>query len=133
MTNSPLPSDATFDHLQGIAKDRVEYIRRVLGNLHAHGAQAREQITVRMGIAGKGIAPHYKFEVPVPFTLLSGAGEEIDRGFSQDTFVIYNGLNHRVMKAFDANAVRDEHWSSVAMSYDDVTKMLGRVRAEMRR
>lgn len=85
-----------------------------------------------MGVAGKGVSPHYKFESEVPWTVYDVGGAAIQGGSTQDTFMIYNGLNHKLMTAFEAGNIRDEHWSLKPMSYDDVRAILGEVRAEAR-
>jgi hypothetical protein len=124
-----LPSNATFRDLTGFAKQRAEYIRRVVANLESLGEE-KHTIGVRMGIAGKGSTPHYKFEEKVQWVMNAVDGTETDRGVADDTFVIYHGANHREMKAFEVGAIRDNHWSSTVMSYEDVRTMLGEARAE---
>lgn len=127
-----LPKDATFRHLTGFAKQRAEYIRRVLANLENLGEEKHE-IGVRMGIAGTGATPHYKFEEKSQWVMNSADGTETERGVVEDTFVIYHGANHREMKAFEVGAIRDAHWSSTVMTYEDVRTMLGEARAEAKR
>lgn len=127
MANSALPDNATFEHLQGSAAKREEYLRRVVQNLEGSGP-FRTEVAVRIGIAGKGVSPHYKFEGPIEYVLIEGQ-EEV-RNTAHETFIIYNGISHRKMTAFELRDVRDEHWSSETMSYDQVRVIFGRVRAE---
>src|ERR1700682_6516116 len=62
-----LAKDATFRDLTGAVKHREEYLRRVVQNFE--GKAHREKISVRMGIAGKGVSPHYKFEADVDLSV----------------------------------------------------------------
>jgi hypothetical protein len=131
MTRDLIPADATFRHLTGSAPQRAEYIRSVLVNLEALG-NSRLETSVRIGVAGKGVSPHYRFEAAVPFVVRAGDGTKVDEGVVQDTFLIYNGLNHKQMTAFEASSMRDEHWSSQPMSYEEVRAFLGEVRQEIK-
>jgi hypothetical protein len=125
-----LPLDATFENLTAPLPKREEYLRRVVQNLEGHGPH-REAISVRMGIAGQGISPHYKFETPQEMRLLDQQGEDIGiMAKFHETFIIYHGTSHQIMTAFDIADTRDNHWSSKTMSYDDVRRIFGQVRAE---
>jgi hypothetical protein len=125
-----LPANATFRDLTGTPPKREEYLRRVVQNLEGHGAY-RDAITVRMGVAGRGISPHYKFETPVEYRMrsLDGADLGAKAGFPE-AFFIYHGASHKKMTAFELADVRDAHWSLKAMSYEDVRAIFGQVRAE---
>jgi hypothetical protein len=66
----------------------------------------RQKAVVRIGVAGHGIAPHYKIEYPteLPF-------EDTLTIPYQATFEIYQGQSHKRMTAFTVDDVREEHWS----------------------
>jgi hypothetical protein len=123
-----LPRNATFRDLTGPLARREEYLRCVVQNLDGHGAH-REAITVRMGIAGRGISPHYKFETPVEFRVINQ--NDAVAAFPE-AFIIYHGASYKPLTAFELRDVRDEHWSSEAMTYDDVRAIFGQVRTERR-
>lgn len=129
---SGLPRDATFRDLTGLAKQRAEYIRRVLANLEMIERSNRDKVMVRMGTQGTGQTPHYKFEADVPIIIRDKNGENVSEHNLRETFLIYNGTNHKLMKAFDSSNLRDEHWSSKPMFYSDVQTMLGEARAGAR-
>jgi hypothetical protein len=123
-----LPFNATFRNLTGPLVKREEYLRRVVQNLEGHGAH-REAITVRMGIAGRGISPHYKFETPIEYRITN---QNDALGAFPEAFIIYHGASHKPLTAYGLVDIRDEHWSSQAMSYDDVRAIFGEVRTERR-
>ena len=125
-----LPKDATFLDLTGLAKQRAEYIRRVLANLETIERSNRDKVMVRMGTQGTGLTPHYKFEADVPIVIRDEKGKNVSEHQLRETFLIYNGTNHKLMKAFDSDSIRDEHWSSKPMFYSDVQTMLGEARVE---
>ncbi|SHH21039.1 hypothetical protein [Bradyrhizobium erythrophlei] len=120
-----LPPNAIFRDLTAPVNKRVEYLRRVVQNLESYGPH-REIISVRMGVAGRGISPHYKFETPVEYSITNVG---IKAAFPE-AFIVYHGASHEQMTAFDLRDIRDEHWSSKTMSYQDVRNILGEVRAE---
>jgi hypothetical protein len=130
--NKILPPDATFLDLTAPLPKREEYLRRVVQNLDGHGAH-RGAITVRIGVAGQGISPHYKFETPMEYRLmnLQGTGEG-RTAVIPEAFIIYHGASHEKMTAFQLEDVRESHWSTKAMSYDDVRTIFGRTQAERR-
>ncbi len=114
----------------GTPPKREEYLRRVVKNLEGHSAH-RDAITVRMGVAGNGTSPHYQFEAPVEYRMISLDGADLGtRAAFPEAFFIYHGANHKKMTAFELADVRDAHWSSKAMSYDEVRTIFGQVRAE---
>jgi hypothetical protein len=123
-----LPTNATFRDLTSPIAKREEYLRRVVQNLEGQGAY-RHAVSVRMGIAGLGISPHYKFETPVEYRVIN---QNDAVGTLPEAFVIYHGASHKLLTSFDLQDIRDEHWSSQVMSYDDVRSIFGQVRAERR-
>lgn len=123
MAPKKIPSGSTLTNLTGTPARRTEYVRNVLANFHALGP-GHASFVVRIGVAGTGHSPHYKFEAAVPVTM---NGEPI--GVSQDTFEIYHGANHKKMTAFDLEHIRDEHWSTKTMTFAEVQAHLGELRA----
>jgi hypothetical protein len=122
-----IANDATLADLTGPAAKREEYVRRVLGNLYAVKSN-REQVVMRIGVAGRGIAPHYKLEAPVDILF---NGHVV--GATREAFRIFHGTNHKEMTAFDVQDVRDEHWSSKVMTFVEVEQLFGNLRARPRR
>ena len=102
-----------------------EYVRSVVVNFYGSGLD-KDRAVVRIGIAGRGIAPHYKIEYPEQFTI---GGDDTPLEF-QATFQIYQGRSHKRMTAFEIDDVRDEHWSTKTMTYDEVAQLLGKIRTK---
>lgn len=113
-----IPNDATLLGLTGKRDQREEYVRRVLANFYKLGP-GKDAFLLRIGTQGKGHSPHYKLECPVVDKVQGGP-----EGASQQTFVIYNGLNHEEMTAFEIRDTRDEHWSSKTMTFSEVESYL---------
>lgn len=127
MTSNYLPEDATYEHLTGTAAQRAEYLRKVVKNMDESGPD-RERLVIRIGVAGQGISPHYRFERPLETTdIYSGATATFPVPHK-----IFNGLSHKEMTAFDVDRLRAEHWCRTGMTYTEVKAMLGRARAEAR-
>jgi hypothetical protein len=63
-----IPPDSTIADVAETLRNPVEYVRKVLENFMASGLD-REKAVVRIGVAGHGVAPHYKIEYPteLPF------------------------------------------------------------------
>lgn len=122
-TRHGLPHDATVKALTGLPAKREEYVRRVLENFYTLGP-GHAGFVVRIGVQGKGHSPHYKFEAAVPVTM-----NDVPAGVSQDTFEIFNGLNHKKMAAFEMEAVQDQHWSTQTMTFAEIQAVLGELRA----
>jgi hypothetical protein len=123
-----LPRDATLENLTGPAAKREEYLRRMTMNFDGLGA-SRDHVKVRIGVAGRGISPHYKFEAPVEFLV---DGQKVG-STSQEAFLVFHGKSHKGITAFEVSDIRDEHWSSKVMTYQEVRDLFRRTRAERRR
>jgi hypothetical protein len=79
-----IPEDAIIADIIEDLRDPLDYVRRVLGNMHEfrqeHGSAA-----VRIGTTGRGIVPHYRIEPP-------------DRPFLEDMdlyYVAFDGRSHK--------------------------------------
>ncbi len=125
-----LASDATIVDIAAHLSNPVKYVRGVLGNLyvcmgeHKHdvivdsdGTEVpiSNDVQVRIGVTGRGRAPHYRVE----------RGWEVDR-WSSDAKVygIFDGRSHKTLMEW-TDAIKDEHWSEKPASFDDVEKLLG--------
>ena len=127
MPTEKIPSDATLLHLTGKPAQREEYVRQVVGNFYKLGPK-HAGFVVRIGAQGTGYTPHYRFEAAVPVSF-----NDQPVGFSQDTFVIYNGSNHKEMTAFEIADAKDQNWSAATMTFAEVQKHFSDLRARPRR
>jgi hypothetical protein len=85
------------------------------------------------GRRGSRHLPHHKFETPIEIRLTSLQGTDHGRtAVIPEAFIIYHGASHEKMTAFQLADVRESHWSTKPMSYDDVRAIFGRIRAERR-
>ncbi|MEP9376044.1 hypothetical protein ABLE91_04970 [Aquabacter sp. CN5-332] len=122
-----IASNSTILNLTGKPEQREEYVRALILNFYKLGPN-RAGFVVRIGAQGKGHSPHYRFETAVP--VMHG---DQPAGFSQDTFIIYNGLNHEEMTAFEIQDTNDQNWSSKTMTFAEVESHFGDLRARPRR
>lgn len=123
-----LPQDATVTDVLSMLKGSESYVCGMLGNLHAcqrkHGNAA-----ARIGITGGGKAPNYTIEFEREKAPLG-----IPR-FKIGIVGIFDGRNHKLIEWIDDIAqedgipVKDEHWSNRSMTIDDLTALLGEIRA----
>jgi hypothetical protein len=122
-----ITDDSTLLNLTGKPEQREEYVRKLWGNFHKQSPNPANFV-LRIGVQGKGHSPHYRFEAAVPVMLDGRAA-----GYSQDTFIIYNGLNHNEMTAFEIADARDQNWSSRTMTFSEVQAHFSDLRARPRR
>lgn len=129
-----IPPDATIVTIMRKLKNPEEYVRPLLGNMHAC-LKAHGNASVRIGVTGKGITPHYRvgYGAVLDFDGIKLAGEEIP-GIEatvipglEALFGAFDGRNHRPMN-YDVEALREGHWSSQPMNYDEVAAVLGALR-----
>jgi hypothetical protein len=130
-----IPPDATIVSIMGRLRNPEEYVRPLLGNMHAC-RKAHGNASVRIGVTGKGITPHYRvgYGGVLDFDGVKLASEEIP-GLEatvipglEALFGAFDGRNHTRMD-YDVEVLRDGHWSTKAMDYDEVAGLLGEVRA----
>jgi hypothetical protein len=140
MIKRTLDDDATLADVAGHLNAPAEYVRRVLENMweckREFGAAS-----VRIGVMGEGRAPNYRIEY-----LSEWSGPSI--------FAVYNGLGHTKIedlgeinlddffnednsatptKAVPDRLVHYDHWSSGAITLDEVQTLLGQLRQAKRR
>lgn len=105
-----IPMDATLrDVLPSLEKPEA-FVRQVVGVMH-HAAKEHGPIVMRLGITGKGSAPNYRIE-----------GAE-----GGSPFMALDGANHRPW-ADGESFSSQTNWSTVTMTKDEVTNLLGDIR-----
>jgi hypothetical protein len=118
-----IPKDATIATLLATAGlKREEYTRHVIANFYASGLD-REKAVVRIGIQGRGKSSNYKIECPFKIAIS-------DKGLREEK--IYNGANHKEMTAFEIDQLQSGHWSTMTMTFSEVSDYLGVLRSKMR-
>ena len=126
MARRKLPEAATVKDILSSLQDSEEYVRGVLGNMISFKRTHAEPV-VRIGTTGRGIVPHYRIE---PAGSTGSPGDRFQEFI--DHMVAFSGRNHRAM-AWDALDVRDEHWSTGAMTYDEIIGLIGELRGFQRK
>jgi hypothetical protein len=116
MPGPTIRSDTTIADVLPTLDKPEHYVRGVLENLYLCKREW-PSATVRIGITGRGIVPHYRVEYPA-----EAAGTPMP-----GIFDAFNGRNHK--KLADEDVLRDEHWSSRAMTLEQVRDLLGQIRA----
>jgi hypothetical protein len=117
-----IPSDSRVSDIVHSLSDPVEYVRGIIGNF-VGDQYDRVTDVVRIGVAGIGVAPHYKIESPVTIDVLGTT--RLMWGAQ-----IYHGRNHKQMEAFTNSDTRDEHWSTRTMTYDELATLIGELRSK---
>jgi hypothetical protein len=141
-----ISEEATIADIVGTLNKPEDYVRCVLEHLWAckreHGSAS-----VRIGVTGEGRAPNYRVEYPREGMKTTAV------------FEVYNGLSHRpieglgqwnltpqeLLSLFGRNtspvkelppspehSVEPGHWSSQAMSLEQVSALLGQLRLRKR-
>jgi hypothetical protein len=128
-----LPEDATIASVADELNKPVEFVRRVVDHMwncrRKHGSAS-----VRIGVMGQGRAPNYRIEYGAPT--------------DPTVYAAYNGLSHKEIEdlgqinlfvtlglAEGANPdriLRQEHWSTMVMSLEETSALLGRLRQRKR-
>ena len=106
---SELPSDAVLDDVLATLHKPEEYVRIVLDNLYKCERE-HASCTMRLGITGEGKAPYYRIDYE-------------DEDGSKGLFGSFAGK-----VAGQGIETHEETWSSKAMTKDEVTSVLGRLR-----
>ncbi len=143
MPEPTIANDATISDVVSDLNAPTAYVRGVLEHMweckRQHGAAP-----VRIGVTGKGRAPHYRIEYPKNPSAAS-------------VFAVYRGLSHKEMddlgklpeitdlldlldddgpsKLHEPSPDRilmDDHWSSRVMTLDEVAAVLGQLRQRRR-
>lgn len=127
MTNhKPTLGDSpTIKDIVNTLANPKEYVRKVLENMIAckkeHGLAS-----VAIGKTGRGIVPNYR----VSPDILSDWQGKIDPG---EFFKAYNGRSHKRIEDWDVWELREEHWSDLRMSFEQVQNLLGELRGFQRK
>jgi hypothetical protein len=118
-----IPKDAILSDITNSLDQPKEYVRHVFGNMvdfhKAHGAAV-----VRLGTTGRGVAPHYRVQKS------HGSGEilgHLDKTIEPEYFTAFHGRSHKQLE-WGARELRGEHWSTRAMTYEEVQFLLGELR-----
>ena len=118
-----ISNDAIISDIVPTLDNAEEYVRRVFENMVEY-RKTHGTAFVRVGTTGRGIAPHYRVQKEhsatkefVGYTLDDASGY----------FMAFHGRNHKQLE-WGARELRTEHWSSRAMSYDEVQTLLGKLR-----
>ena len=122
MSLSPLPKDARIsDVIETLARP-IDYVRGVVD--HQFECKRHYGVAyVRIGITGQGIKPHYRIEY-LP--------EQAGRPWN-GVFNAYRGDNHKVMVPEEnEDILREFHWSSRAMTFEETQALLGALRIAKR-
>lgn len=115
-----LAPDVTIANIAELLEDPEEYVRRALGNLRAATAE-EPQAVITIGITGKGTYPNYKIDRRRVEELWPGANLNF-----VDTARVYSGRTHQLL--VDPDTVREEHWSTQSMGFNDLRSLLGEIR-----
>jgi hypothetical protein len=124
-----LPENATISDILPTLDNAESYVRQVLGNMadyrKTHGAAV-----VRLGTTGRGIAPHYRVQKEHDE---AGFGELLGRVIDDESgyFTAFHGRSHKQL-AWGSRELRGQHWSTRAMSFDEVQSVLGQLRGYQR-
>jgi hypothetical protein len=116
MTARVLAPVATVADIVPTLGKPVPYVRGILQNMHECKLE-KGSARVRIGTTGRGIVPHYRVELDHGKIL-----EDRDA-----FFVAYHGTNHKILE-WGLEGLRFRHWSSRAMSYDQVQQLLPSLR-----
>lgn len=126
MAGQTIEDDATIAEIVGRLNNAPEYVRRVLETMW-DCKHERGNVSVKIGTTGEGRAPNYLIEY------------EREQGRKQGVYGAYYGHGHKKFENFDTSrrarldpiadwTLRDEHWSTKAMSIEEVSALLGRLR-----
>jgi hypothetical protein len=125
----PIENDATISHIIGKLDNAEEYVRGV----YEHMWECKREFgaaMVRIGLMGKGRAPNYRLEyprgdaeTPTLFACYRGKGHRQDDSLYDLTLDTLFGRRPR-----SERMTRHEHWSSRAMTMEEVATLLGDVR-----
>ncbi|TPK42644.1 MULTISPECIES: hypothetical protein [unclassified Mesorhizobium] len=113
-----LPADATLRTIAGGLADRVEYVRRVLGQMTGFGGQ----VQVRVGVRSKPKYPDYIVE------MLFFEEDDPDHPAGSAIMNIYNGPTHKLYDFDDDSLDAWKNWSTLGMTFAEVQTLIGDLR-----
>lgn len=112
-----LSVDATLRTVVDGLADRVEFVRRVLGQMTGFG----REVQVRLGVRSNPKYPDYAIEQ------LFFEDDDPDHPAGSATMNIYNGRTHRDYD-FDDNLDASKNWSTDAMTFAEVQALIWDIR-----
>lgn len=122
-----LPDGITLADLVCTLDNAENYLRMAFGNMHEVRKEHGE-VVLRVGRSGTGQKPHYLIDVA---SLKRVLGEEKVSFLSVASF---RGDNHKpyTPEGEEADILRDESWSTGAMTYEEIRTLLGQIREQAR-
>ena len=111
--------DSRIEDILHTLSDPVDFVRGIVGSFTGE-AFSRSQAITRIGISGKGLAPHYCIEQGR--VIHKVAGSEI---ISYERRAIFHGRTHNPILE---DQFKGWSWSSAAMTLDEVQALLGKLR-----
>nr|CAD6611373.1 hypothetical protein RKHAN_02390 [Rhizobium sp. Khangiran2] len=125
MARPKLSHDAVISDVIPTLMSPVEYVRAVFHNVHEFRKQHGSGF-VRIGITGRGKAPHYRIE---PDFELGGFLDDIIEGGEAVAkhYSAFDGRSHTRLE-WGMDELRNEHWSQGKMSYEEIRDLLGYLR-----
>lgn len=106
-----------------------DYVRRVYGNMLAYKNENGAAF-VRIGITGKGRAPHYRLQHSRTVVFLLPPDDWDEKRKVEEWKLYYrafNGTSHEMMNWSDEQ-LSENNWSGEEMSLEDIKALLGRLR-----
>lgn len=120
-----LADDATIRDVKHSLLQPERYVRLVLSNIIA-AEKEYGPVVVRIGITGTGQLPHYRIDRRSKLEIFDS---ELVAYVALQAF---NGRNHHplatVPEGEEGDILRDEHWSTAAMTREEVMTLLGEIR-----
>jgi hypothetical protein len=80
-----------------------EYVRCVLGNMHACKKEQDGDVAVTIGITGEGKVPFYRVDTMTEIKINNRASN------MKGSFPMYNGRSHKIMDEVPRDIMQDEH------------------------
>jgi hypothetical protein len=128
MVTRKLTPGATLEDVLPTLWNADKYLSGMLANMvlckREHGS-AR----VRIGVAGDGVAPHYRVEPGE--SMVAAIMSALSEGKEDDLaryFVAYHGRSHNKLKWGKEELISSRNWSVSRASSDDVQELLGKIR-----
>ena len=118
-----ISNDATLSDIVSSLDNAKEYVRRVFGRMVEYRKDHGSAV-LRLGTTGRGIAPHYRVQKEHSKTgEFLGYILEDQPGY----FTAFHGRSHKKLE-WGAQELHTEHWSTRAMTFDEVQSLLGTLR-----
>ena len=114
-------SDARIEDVLHTLSDSEEYVRSVVASFLSHQF-APDEAVVRLGVSGRGTAPHYSIEQGFVTEIV----ERIGPVRAHERRAVFHGKSHKPILEDQWKGIS---WSSAAMSFAEVRTILGQLRA----